>query len=322
MRDGRLVGVIDWGDARIGDPAIDYAWLLNGPFPDWDVDDELRRRALVYHRLGPWFEVHYGDFTGRPEWVRSGLAGVRSQTVTVRLALISDQHGNDVAFRAALDDVERLGVDEIVCLGDVVQGGAEPAQTLDRLAALGCETVLGNADAFLLEVPVDSPEPVTERQLEVREWTLSQLGSSHLEQIRAFAPVVRRELDGVSLLLFHGSPRSYDDVLLPELGGEALEPFLGHDAALLAGGHTHLQWTRRIGDALYVNPGSVGISYDRHADPPVLRPLAEWALVTVADGAVGVEFRQVPYAVEDVQAAAQQSGRPYADEWAAQWSSG
>ena len=178
----------------------------------------------------------------------------------MRLALISDQHGNDVAFRAALDDVERLGVQEIVCLGDVVQGGTEPAQTLDRLASLGCETVLGNADAFLLEVPADSPEPVTERQLEVREWTLSQLTSSHLEQIRSFAPVVRRELDGGPLLLVHGSPRSYDDVLLPELGGEALEPFLGHDATLLAGGHTHLQWTRRIGDALYVNPGSVGIS--------------------------------------------------------------
>jgi predicted phosphodiesterase len=238
------------------------------------------------------------------------------------LALISDQHGNDVALRAVLADVERLGVDEIVCLGDVVQGGTEPAQTLDRLAALGCETVLGNADAFLLEVPVDSPEPVTERQLEVRDWTLSQLGSSHLEQMLGFAPVVRRELDGASLLLFHGSPRSYDDVLLPELGGEALEPFLGHDAGLLAGGHTHLQWTRRIGDALYVNPGSVGISYDRHTDPPVLRTLAEWALLTVADGAVGVEFRQVPYAVEDTLAAALQSGRPHADEWAAQWSSG
>ena len=239
----------------------------------------------------------------------------------MRLALLSDMHGNDVAFRAVLEDVERLGVEKIVCLGDVVQGGTEPAQTLDRLAALGCETVLGNADAFLLEVPVDSPEPVTERQLEVRDWTLSQLDPSKLEQIRSFAPVVRRELDGLSLLLFHGSPRSYDDVLLPELGGEALEPFRGHDAALLAGGHTHLQWTRRIGDALYVNPGSVGVSYDRHTDPPVLRPLAEWALVTVADGAVAVEFRQVPYAVEEFRAAAERSGRPYAAEFAAQLAS-
>jgi putative phosphoesterase len=244
------------------------------------------------------------------------------ETLTMRLALISDQHGNDVAFRAALEDVERLGVEHIVCLGDVVQGGSEPAQTLDRLGALGCETVLGNADAFLLEVPTDSPEPVTERQLEVRDWTLSQLSASHVEQIRSFEPVVRRELEGASLVLFHGSPRSYDDVLLPELGGEALEPFLGEGAALLAGGHTHLQWTRGIEDAVYVNPGSIGIAYDRHTDPPVLRPLAEWALVTVAHGTVAVEFRHVPYAIEDVQAAAKRSGRPYADEWAAQWSRG
>jgi predicted phosphodiesterase len=241
------------------------------------------------------------------------------EALIVRLALLSDQHGNDIAFRAALEDVERLGVDEVVCLGDVVQGGIEPAQTLDRLAALGCETVLGNADAFLLEVPADSPEPVTEHQLEVREWTLSQLSSSHLEQTRSFVPVVRRELEGVPLLLFHGSPRSYDDVLLPELGGEALEPSLGQEAALLAGGHTHLQWTCGIGDALYVNPGSVGISYDRHSDSLTLRPLAEWALVTVADGTAAVEFRQVPYAVEDVRAASRRSGRPYADDWAARW---
>ena len=79
VRDGRLAGVIDWGDARIGDPAIDYAWLLNVPFPDWDVDDELRRRSRIYHRLGPWFEVEYGLELEQDDWVRSGLAGVRSR---------------------------------------------------------------------------------------------------------------------------------------------------------------------------------------------------------------------------------------------------
>jgi aminoglycoside phosphotransferase (APT) family kinase protein len=78
-RDGRLVGVIDWADAVIGDPAIDYAPWLNGPFPGWDVDDELRRRSLVYHRLGPWHEVAHGVLTNQPGFVRSGLAGVRSR---------------------------------------------------------------------------------------------------------------------------------------------------------------------------------------------------------------------------------------------------
>jgi aminoglycoside phosphotransferase (APT) family kinase protein len=79
VRDGRLTGVIDWADARVGDPAIDYAWLLNGPFAGWDVDPELRRRARFYHRLGPWYEAHYGLVTRQPGNVERGLAGIRAR---------------------------------------------------------------------------------------------------------------------------------------------------------------------------------------------------------------------------------------------------
>lgn len=78
VRDGRLAGVIDWAGARIGDPALD-GWLLNGPFPGWDVDDDLRRRALVYYRLGPWFVVEYGLRTEQSAWVERGLAELRSR---------------------------------------------------------------------------------------------------------------------------------------------------------------------------------------------------------------------------------------------------
>ncbi len=79
VRNGRLTGVIDWGDMCIGDPALDYAWLLNGPFADWDVDPALRRRARFYHRLAPWYEAHYGLFTNRPAHVERGLAGIRDR---------------------------------------------------------------------------------------------------------------------------------------------------------------------------------------------------------------------------------------------------
>jgi aminoglycoside phosphotransferase (APT) family kinase protein len=79
VRDGRLGGVIDWGDTRVGDPALDYAWLLNGPFADWDVDADLRRRARLYHRLGPWYEAHYGVFTNQPAHVERGIAGIRDR---------------------------------------------------------------------------------------------------------------------------------------------------------------------------------------------------------------------------------------------------
>ena len=79
VREGRLAGVIDWGDARVGDPALDYAWLLNGPFADWDVDSDLRRRARFYHRLAPWHEAHYGVLTNRPAHVERGLVGIRDR---------------------------------------------------------------------------------------------------------------------------------------------------------------------------------------------------------------------------------------------------
>ena len=239
----------------------------------------------------------------------------------VRVALISDQHGNDVAFAAAAAEIERVGVDEIICLGDVAQGGAQPAETLDRLRGLGCATVMGNADAFLLEPPADSPEPVTVRQLEVREWTLSQLDSSHLDFLRSFQPTVRREYAGVAALLFHGSPRSYDDILLPESQEVELVPYRGHGADLLAGGHTHTQWTRRIDGALFVNPGSVGLAYDHFqwGGELEVRPVAQYALVAVDEAGLAVELRQVPYSTAAVRAAAEAGGRPYAAEWAGQW---
>src|SRR5215468_6991406 len=143
----------------------------------------------------------------------------------MRLALVSDQHANDVAFRTVVEDLDRIGVDQVVCLGDVVQGGSEPPETLERLSALDCATVLGNADALLLEVPEDSPEPITDRLLEVREWTLSRLDESHLAKIRSFEPIVQLEADGLDFVFFHGSPRSYDDVLLPDSSTNAVEPF-------------------------------------------------------------------------------------------------
>ena len=225
----------------------------------------------------------------------------------MRLALISDQHANDVAFRAAVQDLEWIGVDEIVCLGDVVQGGAQPAETLDRLAKLRCQTVYGNADAFLLGEDNEEPTP---ELLEVRDWTLAQLEDRHIQQIRSFSRTIEREIEGRKLVLFHASPRSFDDVLLPERNDDLVLWLV--DAELLAGGHTHRQWTRRIGDALYVNPGSVGFAYDSHQPDNDFKvdAVAEWALVTVDGSGISVEFRRVPYAFEELREAALASGRP------------
>jgi putative phosphoesterase len=235
----------------------------------------------------------------------------------LRVALISDQHANDVAFAAVVEEIERIGADRIVCLGDVAQGGAQPAATLDRLAALGCETVLGNADAFLLGAEV--AEETTPEQLEVRDWTLGQLSDRHLDQLRSFRATVEIDTGAGTLLCFHGSPHSYDDILLPDRETD-LAPWHA-DADVLAGGHTHRQWTRKIDGSLFVNPGSVGLTYD-HLRPPdeiAFVAIADYALVHVYEHGVGVDFRRVPYSVDELREAVLASGRPHADEHTAMY---
>ena len=185
----------------------------------------------------------------------------------MRTALISDVHGNAVALDAVLADLERDPVDQVVCLGDMIQGGSQPAEVVRLLRELACPVVLGNADAFLLD-PDAGEEEKTERQLAVREWTLAQIGDDGAAFIETFRPTLDVPLgEERTLLAFHGSPTSFDDIVLPHLEEDEFRRLLGPPAAdVLAGGHVHLQWLRRYGDSTFVNPGSVGLAYD-HAQP-------------------------------------------------------
>jgi aminoglycoside phosphotransferase (APT) family kinase protein len=84
--DGRISGVLDWKDARVADPAVDLAWPLYGapePFAEavatsYGVTDEELARALDWHRLGPWYDVLWGQGPGGPAYVESGLEAATS----------------------------------------------------------------------------------------------------------------------------------------------------------------------------------------------------------------------------------------------------
>jgi predicted phosphodiesterase len=68
----------------------------------------------------------------------------------MRIAVISDIHGNDFAFEKVEADIKKQGVDQIVCLGDAIQGGAQPAAVVQRIRRLNCQIVMGNADSWLI----------------------------------------------------------------------------------------------------------------------------------------------------------------------------
>jgi predicted phosphodiesterase len=243
----------------------------------------------------------------------------------MRVAIISDIHGNCFALDAALADLREQSVSQIACLGDAVQGGPQPAQVVARLQELGCPVVMGNADAWLLSGIATSPvEEVTERQMMTREWSLSQLSDADRAYIRAFQPTVEVPLGGGrSLLCFHGSPYSFDDIILPETPEEEFHRFLDEFRhAIMTGGHTHMQQVRRLDKTFFFNPGSIGLAYNRHQPGEGVKAdaWAEYAILSHKDETLSLEFRRVPLDPNDYVHIILSSGIPYAEDIAARYS--
>lgn len=241
----------------------------------------------------------------------------------MRVGLVSDLHGNAVALETVAADVERAGVDRVVCLGDVAQGGPEPSRVLGLLGELDWPVVLGNADAFLLdpETAREGGEEITERQLETRAWSVAQLSAPELDTIAGFQPTVELDLEGRTLVCCHAVPRSYHPVLLPTTDEEAFRELLDDvEAEVVAGGHTHMQFLRRRDTLLFVNPGSAGLSYEqREGEELRVDPWSAWAIVEADGAALRVEFRRVPLDVEAVQSSLRASGIPYVEDHVRRW---
>ena len=239
-----------------------------------------------------------------------------------RTAILSDVHGNAVALRAVMAELDDEGIDRAFCLGDVCQGGPEPETCVDLFAGRGWPVVLGNADAFVLDAADGEgpPEELSEQLLVVRKWTHDRLGPARLAIVAGYAPTIRQELGGgLTFLGCHATPRSYDPVVLPTAPEDEFRAaFAGTGAGLLACGHIHLPYVRRIGETLVLNPGSVGLGYD-HAEETRFDPWASWSVVATDGDRFSLEFRRTPFDVDAVVDAYRVSEIPFGEESTRSW---
>ncbi len=243
----------------------------------------------------------------------------------MRVGLLADIHGNLLALDAVLADLGSAGADRLVCLGDVAALGPQPAEVVARLRELGCPSALGNVDAWLLDASTPDADATASTMADLTRWAAARLDGEDWAYLRACPPTLELRLDaGTSLLCFHGSPRSYDEVIAATTPEPELAVMLdGREAAILAGGHTHVQLLRRYGDAHLLNPGSVGLPGTGPGTPdlPVNRGVrwAEYAVLEVTGGRLSIDLRRVPLDVERLLAAGRASGMPHADWWAGKW---
>lgn len=182
----------------------------------------------------------------------------------MRVLVVSDIHGNYAALRAV---AEAESADHVLCLGDVVDYGPRPAETVRWIRERADATVRGNHDtAVALGVPCRSAQPFRRLSEESRKLTVPLLSE---EERRFLADLPLRRsiaLGGVQIEMLHAAP---DDPLyhyLPATELAAWERAVEHiDADVILVGHTHVPAVLRFGQKLVVNPGSVGLQRDGDA---------------------------------------------------------
>ena len=238
-----------------------------------------------------------------------------------KLAIFSDVHGNLGAFEAVLEDAQSQGATEYLCLGDQGNFGPQPAQALDALETLDCQVVMGNTDERLLEprtlANFDNPSADTPLTVDIEQWCSAQLSDEHKAFVNTFEPHINLEFEGLHILAYHGSPKSFNNLIVPETDDETLDNYFeGFEADLYVGGHTHIQFSKRYHDKRLMNPGSVGLSYVIQKDGAALNfTVAEYALLDAAAGQANVTLRRVPYSLKRLEQAVTESNMPHGKRW-------
>lgn len=228
----------------------------------------------------------------------------------MRIAIVSDIHGNRTAFEAVLADLRQTSPDLILHGGDLADSGASPTEIVDRIRDLGWQGVAGNTDEMLFkpesltEFARQSPklQPLFAAVEEMAAATREALGD---ERLAWLGGLPRIQMHG-PMALVHASPESPWRAPAPEAGDAEFQSVyspLGQPIAVY--GHIHRSFMRHVSGMIVVNSGSVSLSYDGDRR-------AAYLLLDESEP----EIRRVEYDVDRELKALSRSGLPHAD-WVA-----
>jgi putative phosphoesterase len=194
----------------------------------------------------------------------------------LRVAVLSDIHGNLLALDAVMTDVQSQHPDEIWCGGDLAWGGPWASECIARVREAGWPTVRGNTDVWI----TGDPQTV-EGELARKE--AQEVAAAHAISTEDAGWLLSLPIGHTgpgSILLVHGTPQSPFEAPMPDAPAAEFTPYLG-EAAIVVYGHVHQAFVRRLSDGTIVcNPGSVGFPTDADTASYLLIDLEgpEWVL--------------------------------------------
>ena len=215
----------------------------------------------------------------------------------MKIAVMSDIHGNMEALEEVLQDIKKQSCDKIFCLGDYAMAGPEPAKTIDRIIRLQKEEkavlIQGNTDLMianysdLIYKKIKEAAPVMAEALKDDSNLLNDAQKKFLSEL---PPQIKIEEEGIKILLVHGSPRKNDENIFPDTSMVEIEAMLDDvDADIVLCGHTHIPCGFQTSKSItVVNAGSVGRPFTKNPD-------ACYLLLNINNGKVMFEHRNLKY---------------------------
>ncbi|WP_368657197.1 metallophosphoesterase [Metabacillus halosaccharovorans] len=228
----------------------------------------------------------------------------------VKIAFISDIHGNAVALEAVLEDIKKKNIEKICVLGDICYRGPEPKRSLELIQSLQAEVIKGNADEWVVrgvrqgEVPNGAIEMMNKE----REWIFSNLESTDIDYLSQLPTELHLNEHGIEIFAFHATPTSLFEVI-PQNAEDSLlhEKVLSKkDATIYLYAHIHKPYIRYINSRVIMNIGSVGLPFDGVTK-------ASYGIITIDESGFSTSIERVDYDTEKVMKHYREVGYPNAD---------
>lgn len=215
--------------------------------------------------------------------------------VKIKVAIISDIHGNSVALKEILKDAKTNQVDDYIFSGDLVNDLPFGNETLEIVKKTSDKVLKGNKEQYLIEYE-DEKYDWKNIQFNNTRFMYNELSKENRKYIRELPHAMYVEYEGVKILVAHGSPNSVEE-LLNRRKRELLDKYTKDlDADCLIFGHTHEKmWYEKINNKLVINAGCAGVS-------PYYIGKAEYVILTIENEKINkIDFRLVDYNIETVK---------------------
>lgn len=221
----------------------------------------------------------------------------KAEVLEMKIAILSDVHGNAVALDAVIKDLHAKKVERVIVLGDLAYRGPEPARSIEIIQALSDEVIKGNADEWVVRGVRngEAPQQALAIMQEEQQWIRSRLNEEHVEYLATLPTELYFETEGIRFHAFHATPNNlFQNVLQNEADHELVEKLMKNkDADIYLYGHIHKAYKRIIHGKTVVNVGSVGLPFDGI-------PKSSYVLIDVLKGQVEFHHIRVPYDLEKV----------------------